>query len=73
MEKGLSSEAKELLEKFRITGKKGITSPEMRKMGKLGHAPLDELTDKDIIRGGWETREIDGVKVNVYVFRIRER
>jgi len=73
MEKGLSPKARELLEKLKEAGEKGITSPEMRQLGELGHAPLDELTDKNMIIGGWETREKDGEKVNVYIFKIRKR
>ena len=65
MEKGLSPKARELLEKIRAAGEKGITSPEIRKMGDLGHAPLDDLTDKGLIEEGW--------RGNVRVWRIRER
>jgi hypothetical protein len=73
MEKGLSPKARELLEKIRAAGEKGITSPEMAKMGDLAYAPEDELSDKDLIEWNWERREEGGKTIHVKVCRVRER
>jgi hypothetical protein len=64
MEKGLSPDARKLLEKFKEAGENGLTDSEVHKMGLFAE-PWDTLYDGGLIRRAWKKRGEADVKACV--------